>query len=655
VTAIAEADVWTAAEREAWALDGEVLPSDWQDRHRILTARMGAAEPGRMRTDRLPYTRGILDAWVKPWLTDITVLTATQLGKTEMIITLLGYIADQRPGNVLFVEPRKDDAKGLIRDRITPAFRECEAVARHFTGVSDDIAQHRLAFDRMMIHAGWAESEASLASRPLPYYFGDELSEWAQDRDELCIQRTRTHWNRKHFRTSTPKLDIDPIVLKWEQSLQFHYYVPCPHCLGYQVLVFTQIKWPADERDPNRIETRNLAWYECEHCGGTIREGHKRGMLLGGIWIPDVEATRFLKLYGEQLRAALRSDRRGELLGGRTADDVAERLDPDGDIGWEMPESSHWGFQLAGWYAPWDSRRFSVVAKEFLEAKDFPAKLQVFRNKTQALPWTETAETVEEEALDRLIVRVPRGVVPADVQVLTAGADVHGDRTPTYAVILGWAADDRCHLVWEGQVGSFDELGELLFGRGWRVQGGRRVLWVRMAFVDARYRRDEVYRFARRWSDVCRPVMGMDSDRQAAKWVVRHVDRLPVSDRPNRAGLRRVDIASDAYRREVLRHVAAGKGAPGSISFHEEVSVEYRQHLASVRLLRVTDRKTGAQKYEWRGTTPAHHFACTVYAFAAAEYVRARHLPPLGDGEVPGRPRRKVRMSEKLGYSRRPR
>lgn len=644
----AEPAVWTPAEREAWALDGEILPSEWQDRHRVLTEKMGAAEPGRMRTDRLPYTRGVLDAWVKAEVEDVTCVFATQIGKTEMEITLFGYIVDQRPGNILFAMPRREDVTETIRDRLIPAFEACDAVAHHLTGVVDDVSQKRVAFDRCILHAGWAKSDASLKSKPLPYYFGDELSEWEQDKDELCVKRTGTHWNRKHFRVSTPDLDTDTIVLRWDDSLQHHFYVPCPFCLGYQVLVFPRIKWPADERDGNRIDTLNLAWYECEHCGGEIRDAHKREMLLGGVWIPDVAAENFLSLYGGRLAAALRGRRRGELLGGRTADDVARLLDPDGEIGWEYPSSNHWGFQLAGWYAPWDSRRFSRAAREFLEAKDYPVRLQVFKNTTQAEPWIEVAQEVKDDALDRLVIHVPKGIVPADVQVLTAGGDVHGDTRPIYGGILGWSAEDRVHLVYEDVFESLDELGEALLGRSWPVAGARRVLRVQMLFVDARYRQSEVYSFARQWPETCRPIMGQDAARTRAKWVVRYVDLHPHTGRAMKAGLKRVDVTVDPFKREVIRHLVADPDGPGAMTLHEDVSPAYRKQVTGEKLVRERDKRTGQERHVWKVTGENHHLDWTVYAFAAADYCRARQLAPLPAGVEPGEARGKVRMSDKL-------
>ena len=647
-------DVWTPREREAWDLGGDILPSDWQDSHRVLTERMGAAEPGRMRTDRLPFSRGVLDSFANPAVCDITVLSATQVFKTEAIITLLGYIVDQCPGNVLLVSARREDTVQLIRDRLTPAFDECPAVAHHRTGFADDVAQKRLGFDRMVIYAGWAQSRSSLQSKPLPYYFGDELSEWSDDRDDECVKRTGTHWNRKHFRTSTPRTDVDPIVLKWDVSLQHHYYVPCPHCGRYQVLVFTQIKWPQEAiPEPNRIDTANLAWYECEHCKGRIVDADKGPMMLGGVWIPDCEAEQFLSLYASRLAAALGGPDRGALLGGRTADVVAKRLDPEGEVDWTPPISNHWGFQLAGWYAPWDSRRFSAVAREFLEARQYPAKLQVFRNKTAALPWTEHVQAASQQRLDRLIIHVPRYVVPDDVQILTAGADVHGDARPIYADVLGWQAEDRCHLVFDGKYLTLDELAKDILDRAWTIAGSHRALHVLLLCIDSRYRRDEVYQWARQHLDTVRPIMGFGTDRLASKWAVRYVDHHPRTGHPIKHGLKRVDLVSDPYKRDVLRHVQTAPGQPGSMTLHADVSEDYRRHLAAEKLIRVTD-KQGRQKYEWHQQGANHHLDATVYGYVAADLVNARHLPPLGPGEHPGDTSTgPVRMSDLLGQRRR--
>ena len=68
--------------------------SQWSDANRQLSSE-SSAEPGRWRTDRVPYMRGIMDALNAPSITRIVVSKAAQVGYTEAINNVLGYFMDQ--------------------------------------------------------------------------------------------------------------------------------------------------------------------------------------------------------------------------------------------------------------------------------------------------------------------------------------------------------------------------------------------------------------------------------------------------------------------------------------------------------------------------------------------------------------------------------
>lgn len=79
-----------------WVLPNKMTVSVWADTFRRLDAKT-SAEPGQWSTNRTPYLKGIMDAFTDPLVDEITVMSASQVGKTEAILNMLGYIIDQDP------------------------------------------------------------------------------------------------------------------------------------------------------------------------------------------------------------------------------------------------------------------------------------------------------------------------------------------------------------------------------------------------------------------------------------------------------------------------------------------------------------------------------------------------------------------------------
>src|SRR5262249_55238761 len=63
--------------------------SQWSDRYRILS-RESSAEPGRWRTARAPYQRGIMDAISDPSVEEVVLVKPSQVGFTEMLGNVVG-------------------------------------------------------------------------------------------------------------------------------------------------------------------------------------------------------------------------------------------------------------------------------------------------------------------------------------------------------------------------------------------------------------------------------------------------------------------------------------------------------------------------------------------------------------------------------------
>ena len=105
--------IWSERQKEVWDPPREIEVSQWADDFRVLHP-MTSAEPGRWRTIRTPYLKGIMDAFNDPLVEEITVMASTQIGKTEGMYNMLAYAIDQDPGPALLVMPREADARAFL-------------------------------------------------------------------------------------------------------------------------------------------------------------------------------------------------------------------------------------------------------------------------------------------------------------------------------------------------------------------------------------------------------------------------------------------------------------------------------------------------------------------------------------------------------------
>lgn len=78
----------------------ELTLSQWADRYRMLSAE-SSAEPGRWHTDKASYQREIMDAIGDAHIRRVVIMCAAQLGKTELLLNILGYFMAYAPAPIL--------------------------------------------------------------------------------------------------------------------------------------------------------------------------------------------------------------------------------------------------------------------------------------------------------------------------------------------------------------------------------------------------------------------------------------------------------------------------------------------------------------------------------------------------------------------------
>lgn len=436
--------------------------SAWADAYRMLPQK-SSAEPGRWRTSRTPYMREIVDSMsATSDIEEIVAMMAAQLGKTEAILSVLGYVIDHAPGPAMIVQPTVELAKRFSRQRLEPMITGTPRLVGKVADANTRDAHSTMLSKEFMggiVVLTGANSAVGLRSMPVRWLLLDEIDGYPADVDgeggpvELAEARQRTFARRKRLKVSTPTIaGSSAIERAYLDTDQRRYFVPCPHCGGLQILEFKQLAWTKFDLPPER------AVYVCSHCEKPIEEHHKTEMLAKGEWHPT---------------------------------------NPDAD-----PKAR--GYHLSGLYSPVGWMSWGDIAKKFVKVHKNPEEYRVFVNTILAETWKEKGEAPEWERLYERRENYKAGIVPARALFLTAGVDVQKDRVVVEIVAWGrgkesWSIDcgevpgdtgDLTSNVWV-QLDTF-------LARGFPHECGVD-LQIRMLAIDSGFNTQTVYSWARKY------------------------------------------------------------------------------------------------------------------------------------------------------------
>lgn len=442
-----------------------LLISEWADKHRELPQK-SSSEPGRWRTSRTPYLREPLDSMSanSPYL-EVVLMWAAQMGKSEGLLNVLGYIVDHAPGPSLLVQPTVDTVKRFSRQRVGPLFEQTPKLMGKVATVRTRDEKSSMFVKEFMggvlVMTG-ANSAVGLRSMPARYLLLDEIDGYPVDVDgegdpiSLAEARQRTFARRKTLKASTPTIQgASAIERAFEATDQRRYFVPCPHCREMQILTFGQLQWTKHGLEPAD------AVYVCIACEKAIDERHKTEMLAAGEW----RAT-------------------------------AEGADPKVR-----------GYHLSGLYSPVGWLSWGQIASQFVQVQKDPEKFRVWTNTVLGETWKERGEAPEWE---RLYHRRETGQatpwvpLPAGALFLTAGVDVQKDRL--VVELVAWGRDKRSWSIECGvlpgdtadlQGGPWSQLDALMARSFPHVKGTE--LRVAMLAVDSGYNTSSVYSWARKY------------------------------------------------------------------------------------------------------------------------------------------------------------
>lgn len=545
--------------------------SEWADRYRVVPPGT-SPEPGAWRTDRVPYLREILDAASDPTVERIFIQAASQIGKSEILLSVIGYYADQEPAPILLVQSTELAMRGFSKERVRPMFDASPVLRGKLSEGARDPSNTIMLrqFPGGLLACAWAGSASSLASRPIRIVLADELDRWpdstGRDGDPYAqaVQRTSNFHNRKVLAVSTPTAEsFSAIARLYDDSDQRRYHVPCPHCGAFQVLEWSGVIY----KDEDGTANLDGVHYKCAHCAERIEERHRPAMLADGEWKPE------------------RAHR-------------------------------HRGYQISALYSPWV--RWRELAAEWIKATGERDKrgLQEFVNLRLGETWTEESERITVESLEKNREEYGEEIeVPDGVLMLTAAADIQDNRIE--AEIRGWGVAKEswgiAYKIFPGDTSTpfpWAQLDEFL-ARNWSKADGRSyALWC--TFIDSGgHRTQEVYRWC--CDRTARRVFAIKGYAGAGK---------PITGKPTLNQLRAnlYPIGVDTGKEAVFSRLALSEHGPGFVHFPigRGYDAEYYRGLISEK--RVTKIRGGRRVTQWQ---PVRHrnepLDIAVYCTAAME------------------------------------
>ncbi len=574
---------------------GSIVPlsdltvSEWADENRMLSAK-AAAEPGPWRTERTPYLRDIMDALSADspyeW---VVFMKGAQIGGTECVLNWLGYVIDRVPAPTMIVWPTENDIKSNVRIRIDPFFESTPCVGDKISdGGPKDGANNTFLkeFPGGFLSFAASNSTSALRSKPVCNLGLDEVDEYPGNANQqgdpvtLAEARTRTFGTRRKIAAvSTPTVKgASRIERLYATTDMRRYYVPCPFCGVYQVLVWEQMRHEKGRPD--------IAWYECIHCAGEIQNHHKVDMLPRGEWRPEREASSPRRI----------------------------------------------GFHLSGLYSPVGMLSWGTCMSEHHEAQGDPQKLRAWTNTVLGESYAEKGERPEWEKLFYRRGEYEVGTIPEGVLLLTAGVDVQKDRIE--AEVVGWG---RGKESWSIDYYTFTGDTSDLNSEAWQglrefmsssfVHPTGAMLSINLVAIDCGYATTNVYNFAREFSDTKLAVIKGEDSRTQIYSQPRPVDVTTASGRKIKRALKRYPVGVSVLKHELygwlrLTHEAGTPVPPGFCHF-PDYGEEYFKQLTGEDYITTESRSTHQVRGEWKKNRERNEaLDCRIYARAAASILQ---------------------------------
>lgn len=551
---------------------------EFAEQRRVLPT--GTPFPGRWENSRTPYLVEPMENMSPSSPIQRTVIAkAAQLGFSAMAENVVCYFIAITPAEILFVSATESLLRNWVTKRLEPAIDSCGA--REKIAPRGEVKQHRRTGDLVFqkeFHGGSlnmasAQSASALRADSKRVLIRDEIDGapaqlHTGEGSWLDVSYVRTNaWGarRKVLDFSTPTTYAESAI--WKEYLRGDcrkFSVPCPHCGGYQFLVWqgtdgTGIHWSLK---PNGHVDE--VWYQCEHCKEKIYNWQKGAMLADGEW----KATAISE--SPNLRS----------------------------------------YHINGLYSPVGMLSWEEVVAAYIHAQKEPDGMAGFVNLYLGEPYREEGQRPRIDSVVNLRGKYAAGTVPDDVLFLTMSVDVQqgesqeGTHNPPRleVEVCGHGSGYRTASIQYYRIpgaignpfsGAWYELHKMSLEGVFRyARADGRIFEPRLTLIDSGdgTNIDTVYQFAAGWRNTY-PCAGVDmlkkkSDKcdKGDELSRQNFDRYRMTRQRHDANV--VLISTNYYKHHIYRSLAippnaVGPQVPGSSTFPSDYPASYFEMLTA--------------------------------------------------------------------------
>ncbi|AXS42406.1 phage terminase large subunit family protein [Breoghania sp. L-A4] len=536
--------------------------SDWIESHVQLPSDVSSI-PGPVRL--WAFQREIADAIGDSTIERVTLVKPVRVGFSTLLTGALASFVANDPAPILSLLPTEADCRDYVVSDIEPIFSASPTLTGLIVDDNDPSGRNTLLSRRFpggSLKIVAAKAPRNLRRHNVRILFIDEADGMDNGAEGspilLAEKRTLSFANRKIVVGSTPVYEETSHVLRaYALSDMRVFEVACPDCGDFHEIAWRDIQWP--EGAPA------AAHYVCPSCGSVVEERHKPQMVSGGRW----RATR--------------------------------------------PEvTEHAGFRLNALISPLANASWGALAREFLDAKDDPERLQVFVNTILGQGWQAEGGELDDAALASRAESFSTEALPEAVLAITAGVDVQRDRLEiTY---VGWSQDSEAFVLGHSVVwglpddnATWSELDDVLKSRFPHPLGGK--LGLDAVAIDSGdgETMEAVYAFA--FPRAGRKVLAIKGAAGNRPWIEKSKSRT-------KGGWLWI-VGVDGLKSHLVARLASGR----SIRFSQSLPASWFEQLASERVVVRYSRGQPTRRFERIPGRRAEALDCVVYAFAARQIV----------------------------------
>lgn len=261
--------------------------------------------PGKFNPDVNPYMKPVAWAANQPCYDKISIITATQMGKSVTFENIIGQRLDEDPVPIMYVAPTAP----LLKDAVIPKFddmiAECESLLKKLDKRKSTVFVKWIAGTKLRFV--WAGSPSGLSADSVGLILVDEVDRIvntgegstmivverrgdAYDGSKILYTATPTHGRvvkRKHEVTGLWHWDVTSVkalgstIWKlWQSGTRHEWAVPCPECGEYFIPWSGLLWWPGKggENECTPDEAYRHARLTCPNNGCQIQSKYRSWM-----------------------------------------------------------------------------------------------------------------------------------------------------------------------------------------------------------------------------------------------------------------------------------------------------------------------------------------------------------------------------------------